>query len=253
MGKENVKSLFVDIGNTNYHFLLINGKKETKQFSADSKALKDFIGVLNDDINVYISSVNKGKLDVLLKYLAANHIQKIKYIRATDYKNRLVELHMNIPNLEFLASDLFLDIVGANPSSLIADFGTAAKYLFIDKSKTFRGGTLGLGLKSTNAALANGTDLLKEYSLEIPADFISLTTKDAINIDTIFGSANKLISLYQLLKKEYNEPDLKLIVTGSDAQIIQQAFERLGFKEYTIDNLHLFKGMLTALNLDYSI
>ncbi len=110
-----------------------------------------------------------------------------------------------------------------------------------------------MGLKSTNKALADSTDLLEEYNLEVPDTFISLNTKDAINIDTIFGSANKLISLYRLIKKEYNEPKLKLVITGRDAGIIEKAFERLEFEEYTLDKLHTFKGMIKALNLKLDI
>jgi pantothenate kinase type III len=253
VGEEDVMKLLVDIGNTNLHFLAIKGEEEYEYLVCDKHKLSELSSLIEEKSQVYISSVNQGNLDALLNILKSKNIDFIKYIKPVDFVERIAELNIAIPNLNFLAPDLFLDVLGMDNSTLVADFGTAAKYLFLNKNGEFKGGTLGMGLKSTNKALADSTDLLEEYNLEVPDTFISLNTKDAINIDTIFGSANKLISLYRLIKKEYNEPKLKLVITGRDAGIIEKAFERLEFEEYTLDKLHTFKGMIKALNLKLDI
>ncbi|MFA6796828.1 MAG: type III pantothenate kinase [Bacilli bacterium] len=253
MGEEDVMKLLVDIGNTNFHFLKIKIDGKTEYLNCSREKLGLIKPLLNSDTEIYISSVNKDNLNAFLNLANSKNATKINYIRPEDFADRLKKINLKIPNLGLLAPDLFLDIIGAEASTLVADFGTASKFLFVDKSLTFQGGTLGLGLKATNTAMAGSTDLLEQYELKLPSKFISFETSEAINIDTIFGSANKLISLYWLLKKEYNEPNLKLIVTGSDAQLIADAFNRLEFKEYTIDKLHTFKGMVKALDLRVDI
>jgi len=249
VGKENVNYLLVDIGNTNLHFLYKRAGKVPECFVVNNKESLDVLNRLLPDIKVYISSVNKNNLDRVISRLKSLGASDITLLNSLELEGRIAELGFKIENLNVLATDLLADIIGLDKSGLIANFGTATKFLFVDKNKVFRGGTLGLGLFQINKALGDSADLLEVFPLEVPDEFISFNTKNAINIDTIYGSANKLIALYNLIKEKYDEPNLKLTVTGGDAKYIKQAFDKLGFKDYTLDEYHSFKGMIKALNL----
>lgn len=249
MGKENVNYLLVDIGNTNLHFLCKKAGKAPEYFVVNNKKSLDELKGLLPDTKVFISSVNKDNLEKVISRLNSIGVRDISVLNSLQLKGRVDELGLEIDNLNILATDLLVDIIGLEKSGLIANFGTATKFLFLDKNKVFKGGTLGLGLFQINKALGESADMLEVFPLEVPDEFISFNTKNAINIDTIYGSANKLIALYNLIKEKYDEPELKLTVTGGDAIFIKQAFDKLGFKDYTLDEYHSFKGMVKALNL----
>ena len=253
MGKENVNYLLVDIGNTNLHFLSKKaGKVPEFLIVNNEESLVNLKGLL-PDTKVFISSVNKDNLEKVISRLNSLGVKDISVLDSLKLKGRVDELGLKIDNLNILATDLLVDIVGLDKSGLIANFGTATKFLFLDKNKVFKGGTLGLGLYQINRALGESADMLEVFPLETPDEFISFNTKNAINIDTIYGSANKLISLYNLIREKYDEPDLKLTITGGDAKYVKQAFDKLGFKDYTLDDYHSFKGMIKALNLEIEL
>lgn len=253
MGKEDVAKLLVDIGNTNYHLLYIFHTGEYKHVVCNQQDLSSALSLLDGESEIYISSVNKDRLALFKDLLKERELNEPLLIDPTNYRERTRKIGIAISNIDYLGSDLFLDILGGEKSSLIADFGTASKFLFVDKHGVYQGGSLGLGLKATNAALAKSADLLEEYEVELPDEVVSLNTKDAINIDTVYGSANKLIALYRKIKKAYNEHELKLTITGTDGEIICSALKRLNFISFQYDKLHTFKGMIKVLDLKLGI
>ena len=237
MGKENVTYLLIDIGNTSFHVYYFD--KYGESFKMHS--IKDFIPlietVIRKDSKVFISYVNSLKLK---DYLVIDTLL---------LKDKIKDLGFKVDNLDVLGSDLLFDILGVSSSSLVADYGTASKLMYIDSNSNFLGGVIGPGLYLLNISLSLSTEKLDSFKVKIPSNMFSLKTKDAINSNSTYGEAFKLLGYYNKLKKEDN--NLKLIICGGDGKLISDVLsKKLKFSDFIYDELVTFKGIAKAFNLD---
>ncbi len=249
MGKENVAYLLIDIGNTSFHIYYFD--KYGESFKMHS--IKDFVPlietVIRKDSKVFISYVNSLKLQELIRVLDDNNIKDYLVIDTLLLKDKIKDLGFKVDNLDVLGSDLLFDILGASSSSLVADYGTASKLMYIDSNSNFLGGVIGPGLYLLNISLSLSTEKLDSFKVKIPSNIFSLKTKDAINSNSTYGEAFKLLGYYNKLKQEDN--NLKLIICGGDGKLISDVLsKKLKFKDFEYDELVTFKGIAKAFNID---
>lgn len=249
MGKENVTYLLVDIGNTSFHVYYFDKYGE----SFKMRSIKDFaplIGtVIKKTSKVYISYVNSLKLQELIRVLDDNNIKDYLVIDTLLLKDKINQLGFNVENLNVLGSDLLFDILGVSSSTLVADYGTASKLMYVDSNSNLVGGVIGPGLYILNVSLSISTEKLDSFKVKIPSNMFSLKTKDAINSNTTYGEAFKLLGYYSNLKKQDN--NLKLIICGGDGKIISDVLsKKLKFNDFEYDELVTFKGISKTFNLD---
>lgn len=238
--------MLVDIGNTAFHVLF-----ENKLAVLYSK--QDVINYLSScnltSTNCYVSQVNSHNYKIFKDVFLLNNGRNITELSNAMYPKYLSKLGYKIDNIDILGGDLFFDIIACDKLTLLADYGTASKFLFVDENYNFVGGAIGPGLKLINKALFNSTELLDDFKLDIPDKLFSLSTKDAINSSSSYGEGFKLIGYYNYLKKYYNT-NVSLVLTGGDSILIAKILkEKLNFDSFIYDELHVFKGINKFVNL----
>jgi pantothenate kinase type III len=249
MGKENVTYLLVDIGNTSFHIYYFD--KYGESFKMHS--IKDLIPllqvVIKNTSKVYISYVNSLKLQELIRALEDNNFKDYIIIDTLLLEEKIHHLGFNIDNLKVLGSDLLFDVLGASKLSLVADYGTASKIMYVDNNCNLVGGVIGPGLYILNVSLSLSTEKLDSFKVRTPSKMFSLKTKDAINSNATYGEAFKLLGYYNKLKEENQA--LKLIICGGDGKIISDVLsKKLNFNDFKLDELITFKGISKVFDLD---
>lgn len=250
-----MRNILVDIGNTSIGVYCLNNKGLPFTFKCfDSKDLDTCFKALFGDLGgeegqIYISSVNSEKTKLVKNIVAYKDNLSLRILHNDDIASKVTELGYTIPNLHILGSDLLYDILGLAPSTLLADYGTASKILALDKDRVFLGGMIGPGLNIINRSLFKSTELLGDYVVEMPPDYLSYDTKDAINASTVFGEGMKLIEAYRKCKADLKDDNLRLVITGGDGKILARALKKLSFEDFILDEMVIYKGMAKALDL----
>lgn len=243
--------LLVDIGNTSFHFSF--DKKMDASYYAYNKT--DLVHILNNEEfknveKVFVSSVNSFKTDLFIKtYKSIYPNTPIEIFEYKKYEKTIQKLNYKIDNIKILGSDLLFDLLGSEESCLIADYGTASKFLLLDNNKRFIGGVIGPGLKLLNQSLFDSTELLNNVKIKIPNEMFNLDTKQAINSNTTYGETFKLLGYYNYLKN-INKMDIKnLILSGGDGKIIANVLkEKFNFTSFKVDENLIFKGIVKMLD-----
>jgi len=251
-----VKNIIVDIGNTHVGFLFMNKDNVRESIICRSKqeiaeTQKTILASLNSETGfLLVSSVNSLLLNEVKNCFSDTEHFSIEVLASSEFRQRVKEMGFKIPNLDFLATDILFDVLSCDSETLIADYGTASKLLFVNSKKEYFGGMIGAGLKSINWSLSASAELLDEVPISVPDDYISLTTKEAINDSTVFGECMKIIKLKEILSKDYDEPNLQLVVTGGDGIYLKEGFQKLKYKDFIYDKECIFKGMLKGLRIN---
>lgn len=244
--------VLVDIGNTCYH-LYLNKKDGNKVYRFYNKSeLVKFFLTFDKHVSYifYISSVNSIKSEIFIKAIPHTFKVEINLLSNTNFLDKTKKLGYQIDNLDVLGQDLLFDILSLRGPYLIADYGTASKYIYVDKNNKLVGGAIGPGLALINKSLFDNTEKLNNFKIEIPSALFSLKTSESINSMTTYGEAFKLISYYNsLVQLDHNE-SINLVLTGGDGKIIKEVLTKLRFNDFTLDDELIFKGMSIALELN---
>ncbi len=251
MGQKDVSYLLFDIGNTSFHIYYsknsnlytIRGEDNLKELFLKEKFEKESL--------IYISYVNTIKLNQLIKLLNQNEFKNYTIIDSSKLDKKIKELGYQIDNLDVLGEDMLFDVLGVDSTCLVVDYGTASKLILLDENKKLVGGSIGPGLRLINRSLDVSTEKLETFKVDVPPYLFSLRTDEAINSNTTYGEAFKIIGYYNKCKQDY--PLLKLIISGGDGKIIKASLNKLNFYEFEFDELIIFKGISKVfdLNIDF--
>lgn len=247
--------IFSDIGNTSIGFFYVDpsGRKVLKKAFAGtdlSRELKTMLAELsNDRVTIYVSSVNsencKSLVNALRDYSGRVYVQEIESYMVKD---KVDALGYCVPNLDILGIDMLFDVLGSEPSTIVADYGTASKLMPVNKDKVFLGGMVGPGLGLLNRSLFKSTEKLGNYLVSLPPDYVNYSTEGAVTSASTFGEAFKVHAFYEKCCKDLKE-DMKLVLTGGDGELILKAMERLGYRDGTYDPYVVYRGMSKALGI----
>ena len=132
-------------------------------------------------------------------------------------------LNLRIDDPGTLAGDLLVGGVAAlscyGAPAIVMDLGTATTITVVDKDGAFRGGAILPGVKLGFRALAAGTSLLPEISIEPPARCIGTNTVDCMRSGAVFGTAATLDGMIDRMEAELGEK-CALVATGGLAAAI---------------------------------
>lgn len=170
-----MRVLAIDVGNTNAKIGIFAKNKLIKKLVTESniKAITEFRA--KDFDRIIISSVVPS-LDDFLK----EHFLKAKFIDAKSIKS----LKVNLKDKKAIGADRLINAFAvvktySLPAAII-DFGTATTVCFIDRSATYLGGLITLGIGSSLKALNQYTAKLPLLEFKKPSVFIGKNTKSAI-------------------------------------------------------------------------
>ncbi len=126
-------------------------------------------------------------------------------------------MNVKIDDPGTLAGDLITGAVGAaalyKPPLIVVDMGTATTVVAIDRDGAYIGGAIVPGVKLSYSALASGTSLLPNISIEAPQRCIGTNTVDCMKSGAVFGTAAMIDGMIDRMEAELNEP-VTVVATG---------------------------------------
>ncbi len=187
---------------------------------------------------IFVSSVAPKVTKKIDDILYKQYKKPLELVSVND--NHLVKI--NIDNKDELGLDLLCDIVGGyhyyGESTVIVDFGTATKILFIDKDGVFSSCSIFLGLSKSKAALTSSTELIPEITkFEVKPISECHNTVDVINSSSYYSQLFTVRGIIDKYEKEVGY-SLKKVITGGNAVMFKDEF-----KEDIYDKYLLFKGL----------
>lgn len=151
-------------------------------------------------------------------------------------------LNIKIDNPAQAGSDLIVGAVAAieayGAPLCVIDLGTATTISVIDKSGSFRGGTIAPGVMLSLNALSNGTAQLPGISLEQPRRVVGTNTVDSMRSGLLLGTASMLDGMVERIEAELGS-QTRVVATGGLAKFIVPLCKR----EMIIDETLLLKGL----------
>ena len=120
---------------------------------------------------------------------------------------------------------------------LIIDAGTAITYDIVDKENGFMGGNISPGLRTRFRSLHHFTGRLPLLNPVAEWPDIGTTTEEAIQSGVLTGILSEVESVIELMKKKW--PELRVIVTGGDAEFFDKKLKSSIFVKFEITLLGL--------------
>ena len=139
--------------------------------------------------------------------------------------------HLDTADLDVLKKDITLIPCGGGDKVI------SEREQWNDGSNTL---CIAPGVVISMKALVNNAALLPNVELVSPKKVIGTSTINCIQSGVIFGAASQVDGMIERIKKEVNNPDLKVIATGGLASLIIP----LTNHQIEIDDLLIFKGLL---------
>lgn len=154
-------------------------------------------------------------------------------------------LKINTDNPKEVGADIIANSVAAvelyNKTILIVDLGTATTFTYVEDSN-LKGVAISPGLTTSRNALITKTSLLPQVELETPTKLLGRNSSESIKSGLIFGHASMIDGMIQRVKKQVNNPLLKVILTGGHSKLVVPLLR----EEVTVDDLLIVKGLLTV-------
>lgn len=224
--------LLFDVGNSN----IVLGKVENKTIIATYRFItsssmtedeyyhkfKEIIG--NDKIEgIAISSV-VPQLDKVLTAMCKKYFSITPLLVSSSLNTGLKFM---IDNPSELGADLLCDAVGAqnkypNENKIIVDLGTASKFIVVNNNE-YLGGAISPGLLKSLDSLINSAAKLSDVVMDVPKKVIGSDTKTCIQSGMIYGFASLIDGMIQKIKKELNDENAKVILTGGLSSYVKDA------------------------------
>ncbi|MEO5803075.1 MAG: type III pantothenate kinase [Verrucomicrobiota bacterium] len=220
--------LLFDIGNTNTHLGLANGKQVVRQ------------------LHISTSGWFSGKAQKLIARFAARaRIEGISLCsvvpRATPLVHSFCRDHWNLDCLELTAKtvrgvgidypkpqtigpDRLANALAAKyrfgAPSVVVDFGTAVTFDVINAKGNYVGGIIAPGLAAMTDYLHEKTALLPKIRIREVRQVIGKNTRQAMLIGAVHGYRGLIRELLSELKRELGGKDLPVVATGGYAKLI---------------------------------
>ena len=141
-------------------------------------------------------------------------------------------IRVNVDHPEEVGADILSDAVAGKTlfekDTLIVDLGTASKIILLDENGNFEGCTIGAGPGIAKRALNLDTAALPEVEFALPKNVLGKNTVDSINSALLYGLAEEMKGLCNLIEKEYGKP-CRRVLTGGYANIIKDLMDGFSF------------------------
>jgi type III pantothenate kinase len=206
--------LAIDIGNTR----IKTGLFDNDELVATQEFLhvEDFKAFLeaHEGIPTAVCSVRYAKEEI------GNHYPLLQKALILDHKTPIpLALDYETPEtlgMDRLAAALGAQVLFPNRPALIIDLGTCITYDLVD-DMSFKGGMIAPGMKMRFRAMHEFTAKLPLLDPAVSEEMIGRTTTESMNSGVIQGIVGEIEHhISQLMLKI---PDLKVIMTGGDAQL----------------------------------
>lgn len=229
--------LTIDIGNTNIKLALFDGDDMVMSWrvSVRNSRTSDEFGV--EFRNLFLT---RGyKVEDIEGIIMSSVVPSINYTltHACKYYLGKTPIMVNaglVTNLTFgyadptsLGADRVANAVGAvhhyGAPCIVVDLGTASTFGVVNRDGVFLGGCIAPGIKTSVDALSKQASQLPLVELNNPGTVIADNTICNIQAGVIVGFRGLVKEIIATMKKELNDPEVKVIATGGLTQLIEDS------------------------------
>jgi type III pantothenate kinase len=241
--------LLFDIGNTNTHLGLANGRRVIRQANIPTDAwqngsVKDvllkFAG-RNSIEGAVLCSVVPNTTSLVLK--AAWQLWKVDALELKPATLRGVGIDYPKPNT--IGPDRLANAVAARrhfgAPSVVVDFGTAVTFDVINRAGDYVGGIIAPGLAAMTDYLHEKTALLPRIQIREVSSAVGKSTEHAMLVGAVHGYRGLIHGLLLELRRELKARRLPVVATGGYAKLIASKLPEISAvrPDLTLEGLRL--------------
>ena len=220
--------LLFDIGNTNTHVGMADGRRVVKQTDVPTRdwfcgraslQVRQFLGRTEPTGAILCSVVPKATPPVRAFLNGTFELGCLELNPAT-----VRGVGINYPEPANIGPDRLANAVAARAKfgapALVVDFGTAVTFDVVDARGDYVGGIIAPGLAAMTEYLHEKTALLPCIEIREVKSAIGKTTEQAMLIGAVHGYRGLVRELIMELKKELKVKRLPVVATGGYAKLI---------------------------------
>ncbi|BDR52659.1 type III pantothenate kinase [Bombiscardovia nodaiensis] len=151
-------------------------------------------------------------------------------------------INIRLDDPKSLGADCLADCVGAYASYggpvLVADFGTATTFNYVDAQGSIRSGLITVGINSGAKALWSQTAQLPEVEITQPSTILTTGTKDAMQAGLYYNFLGGLERIILQFQREI-DADFQVVATGGLGRIFASQTDLIDHYDPEL----MFKGM----------
>lgn len=151
-------------------------------------------------------------------------------------------MNVRVDDPKSLGADILADCAGAyyeyGGPVLVADFGTATTFNYVDGSGTIRSGFITTGIRTGAEALWGQTAQLPEVEITQPQSILATNTRTAMQAGLYYTFLGGIERTIQQFRKEIDEP-FQVVATGGLSRIFKNDTDMID----VYDSDLIFKGM----------
>jgi len=241
--------LLFDIGNTNTHLGLADGRRVVKQADIPTElwlqgtprnALLRFVGRARVAGAALCSVVPRTTPFV------QHAIHHLWHLRGLELTPRTVAgVGIKYPRPLTIGPDRLANAVAVRhhygAPAVVVDFGTAVTFDVVDRAGDYTGGIIAPGLAAMTDYLHEKTALLPRIRIREVRSVIGKSTQQAMLIGAVHGYRGLILGLIRELKRELAAPRLPVVATGGYAALIASKLSAITAVEplLTLEGLRL--------------
>ena len=241
--------LLFDIGNTNTHLGLADGRRVLKQMDIPTAAwrnggaaarVKRFIGRAKIDGAALCSVVPRATPFVKRFVRAAWKLDTLELNAKT-----IRGVGIDYPKPESIGPDRLANAVAAKARFgapvVVVDFGTAVTFDVVNAKGNYVGGIIAPGLAAMTTYLHEKTALLPKIEIREIKSAIGRSTEEAMLVGAVHGYRGLVRELIMELKRELRVNKLPVVATGGYAKLIAAKLPEISDVEpdLTLEGLRL--------------
>jgi len=241
--------LLFDIGNTNTHLGLADGRRVVKQADVPTRdwssgraaaQVKRFVGARRLAGAALCSVVPSATPPV------RRAVQKLWKLGTLELNAKTVRgVGIDYPKPASIGADRLANAVAARhrfgAPVVVVDFGTAVTFDVVDRRKNYIGGIIAPGLAAMTDYLHEKTALLPKIRIVEPRGVVGKSTEQAMLTGAVHGYRGLVRELIAGLKRELRAKDLPVVATGGYARLIAAGLPEIRAVEpgLTLEGLRL--------------
>lgn len=233
--------LGIDIGNTNITLGLFNKENLVAQFRLTTRQQRtsdeygiDLCSLIEHrdyhvvDIDaVIIASVVPDIMhsfgSAIIKYFGVKPIVVSSGIKTG--------LKIQTDNPKQIGADRIVDAVAAynlyGGPVIVADFGTATTYDYVDVNGTYLYGVTAPGIRTAARSLSEKAAMLPEIEIKKPDTILAKETISSMQAGVVYGYIGQTEYIIKKMKEELGQTDVKVVATGGLGNIIAKETEEI--------------------------
>ncbi|MCT3815846.1 type III pantothenate kinase [Elizabethkingia anophelis] len=245
-----MKSIVINIGNTNIRFGLFNGDNCEISWVINTKPYRTSDELFIQFLTLY--QYNKIDIDNIEKIIIGSVVPQLTY----DISRAVHKIHNMKPILvdrstpsgvqaksKQMGTDIYANLVAAHNlypdrKKIILDFGTALTASCVAETGETLGVIIAPGIITSLNSLINQTAQLPEIELKKPKSVLGLDTVTCMQSGMVYGFLGMVEGFVDRINNEVND-NCFVIATGGVSHVYKPLTEKI----HVADRLHTLKGL----------